>query len=120
MGSREAVELPRAAPSCRPVRLAAYSPSVSFSGMGMAGGRQTSLWRMLMVQGGQQVATPSAFSPEGFSISYTGPVRPAAAHVPDHRVPASPGDPSGQAEKPRCKWPAGRSRTVAALPDRGQ
>ena len=60
-------------PSCRPVRLAAYSPSVSFSGMGMAGGRQTSLWRMLMVQGGQQVATPSAFSPEGFSISYTGP-----------------------------------------------
>jgi hypothetical protein len=46
--------------------------------MGMAGGRQTSLWRMLMMQGGQQVSTPSAFSPEGFSVSYTGP-RPAGS-----------------------------------------
>jgi hypothetical protein len=64
--------------SCLPLKLAAYSPSVSFSAMGMAGGRQTSLWRMLMMQGGQQVATPSAFSPEGFSVSYTGP-KPAGS-----------------------------------------
>jgi len=64
--------------SCRPGKLAAYSPSVSLSAMGMAGGRQTSLLRMLMMQGGQQVATPSAFSPEGFSVSYTGP-RPAGS-----------------------------------------
>ncbi len=55
--------------SCLPVKLAAYTPSVSFSAMGMAGGHQTSLWRMLMLQGGQQVATPSAFSPAGFSVS---------------------------------------------------
>jgi len=64
--------------ACRPSTLAAYSPSVSFSGMGMAGGRQTSLWRMFMVQSGQVVATPSAFGPGGFSVSYTGP-RPAAS-----------------------------------------
>jgi len=64
--------------SCRPLTLAAYSPSISFSGMGTAGGRQTSLLRMLMVQGGQVVAMPSAFSPEGFSVSYTGP-RPAGS-----------------------------------------
>jgi hypothetical protein len=62
--------------SCSPDQLAAYSPPISFSGMGMAGGRQTSLLRMLMLQGGQQVAKPSAFSPKGFSVSYTGP-RPA-------------------------------------------
>jgi hypothetical protein len=64
--------------TCRPIKLAAYSPSVSFSAMGMAGGRQTSLWRMLMVQGGQVVATPSAFSPKGFSVTYKGP-KPAGS-----------------------------------------
>jgi hypothetical protein len=64
---------PGLASACRPTTLAAYSPSVRFSGMGMAGGRQTSLWHMLMVQGGHVVATPSAFSPKGFLVSYTGP-----------------------------------------------
>ncbi|HTW08431.1 MAG TPA: G1 family glutamic endopeptidase [Acidimicrobiales bacterium] len=64
--------------SCRPIKLADYSPSVSFRAMGMAGGPQTALWRMLMVQSGQVVATPSAFSPKGFSVSYTGP-RPAGS-----------------------------------------
>ncbi|HTT89541.1 MAG TPA: G1 family glutamic endopeptidase [Acidimicrobiales bacterium] len=64
--------------SCRPVQLAAYSPAVSFRGMQMAGGPQKALWDMTMLQGGQQVSKPSAFSPEGFSVSYTGPRSPGS------------------------------------------
>lgn len=52
-------------------QLAPFSPSVAFSGMGLAGPYKT-LWRADMVQVGSRVATPTALSSSRFAIAYTG------------------------------------------------
>jgi hypothetical protein len=52
--------------------LAAYTPNVTFSGLGMAG-PEVALTDEIMVQNGVQVSTPSALTPSGFNIAYTGP-----------------------------------------------
>jgi len=56
---------------CRTSPLAPYSPAVTFSDLGMAG-PQKSLDEITMVQGLGAVSTPSAMTPGGFSVSYTG------------------------------------------------
>ena len=56
---------------CRTSPLAPYSPAVSFTDLGMAG-PQKSLDEITMVQGFGTVSTPSAMSPSGFTVTYTG------------------------------------------------
>ncbi|MGH9105171.1 MAG: G1 family glutamic endopeptidase, partial [Acidimicrobiales bacterium] len=57
---------------CHTVPLAPYSPPVAFSGLGMTGSPQASLEQIAMVQGFDQVSTPSALTSDGFTVSYTG------------------------------------------------
>jgi hypothetical protein len=56
---------------CQTSQLAPYSPPVSFSDLGMSGAPK-SLNEVTMVQGQGVVSTPSALSPDGFTVSYTG------------------------------------------------
>jgi hypothetical protein len=56
---------------CRTSPLAPYSPAVTFTGLGMAGA-QKSLDEITMVQGLGAVSTPSAMTPDGFKVTYTG------------------------------------------------
>ncbi len=56
---------------CRTAPLAPYSPAVTFTDLGMAG-PQKSLEEITMVQGFGTVSTPSAMTPEGFTVTYTG------------------------------------------------
>jgi hypothetical protein len=56
---------------CQLTPLAPYSPDVVFSNLGMSG-PETSLDQVTMVQGGEDVSTPSGLSSGQFSASYTG------------------------------------------------
>jgi hypothetical protein len=60
---------------CQLTALVPYGPDVVFSNLGMSG-PETSLDQQTMVQGGQDVSTPSALSSGQFSVSYTGPQQP--------------------------------------------
>jgi len=77
---------------CRTAKLAPYSPQVTFSALGMTGPPATTLQAISMMQGAQQVATPSALSSDGFSVSYTGMELifagkgPGVAHAPPRAV----------------------------------
>jgi hypothetical protein len=56
---------------CRTAPLAPYSPAVTFTDLGMAG-PQKSLDEITMVQGLGTVSAPSAMTPGGFKVTYTG------------------------------------------------
>jgi hypothetical protein len=51
------------------VTLAPYAPTVDFSSLGFTGS-STELQKMLMVQAGSQVSTPSVMTPSGFKVAY--------------------------------------------------
>jgi hypothetical protein len=59
--------------SCHTAALAPFTPAVSFSGLGMSGPQATSLDDIVLMQGVEDVATPTPLSAGGFSVSYTGP-----------------------------------------------
>ena len=56
--------------------LAPYSAAIDFTGLS-ASGSSTALSEVVMTQDGQQVSTPSALTPAGFSVAY-GATVPAA------------------------------------------
>jgi hypothetical protein len=56
---------------CETSQLAPYSPAVAFTNLGMTG-HESSLEEDTMVQEGMNVATPSALTAQGFSVTYTG------------------------------------------------
>ncbi len=56
---------------CETSVLAPYSPAVTFSDLGMTG-HESALQEDTMVQEGTNVATPSALTPTGFTVAYTG------------------------------------------------
>ena len=58
---------------CQTAQLAAYSPPVVFSGLGLAGPQEASLQEITMEQGAQDVSSPSPFEAGGFTVTYTGP-----------------------------------------------
>lgn len=60
----------------RLTRLAPYAPVVNFTNLGLSGAPYD-LTRVVMVQGGRQVSSPSNMTPDGFTVSY-GPTPPAA------------------------------------------
>ncbi|GEM_PF-3633773 len=60
--------------------LARYSPAVDFTGLGaegQPGAQPATLQRVVMVQGGSYVSTPSPLSAAGFRVAY-GPAAPSA------------------------------------------
>ena len=56
---------------CQLTALAPYNPDVVFSNLGISG-PETSLDQLTMVQGGEEVSTPSGLSSGQFSVDYTG------------------------------------------------
>jgi hypothetical protein len=53
--------------------LAKYGPAIDFTGLGISGQPGGSLSRVVMVQAGTNVSTPSSLSPAGFTVAYGGP-----------------------------------------------
>jgi hypothetical protein len=70
------VEAPTDSQTDQQIRLAPYSPAVTFSGLA-ATGSSAALSELAMVQEGQQVASPCALNPAGFSVAY-GATAPSA------------------------------------------
>ncbi len=70
------VEAPTDSQTDQQISLAPYSPAVTFSGLGATGG-SAGLSELAMVQEGQQVASPCALNPAGFSVAY-GATAPSA------------------------------------------
>ena len=66
---------------CRTASLAPFTPPVTFTGLGMTGAQDTSVDQIVLQQGVQDVATPTPLSPNGFTVSYTGPSSSAASGV---------------------------------------
>ena len=62
--------------SCHTASLAPFTPPVVFSGLGMSGPQATTVNDIVLVQGFNNVATPSPLSAGSFKVAYTGP--PAA------------------------------------------
>jgi len=54
------------------VELAPFTPSVTFSNLGVAGS-QAALYQNTLYQGNSPVAQPSALASDAFSVNYTGP-----------------------------------------------
>ena len=59
--------------NCRTASLAPYAPAVAFTGLGMTGAQATSVNDIVLVQGFNDVATPSPLTNGGFTVPYTGP-----------------------------------------------
>jgi hypothetical protein len=70
------VEAPIDSQTEQQMRLAPYSPAVTFSGLSTTGS-STALSELAMAQDGQQVASPCALSPAGFSVAYGATAPPA-------------------------------------------
>ena len=70
------VEAPTDSQTDQQISLAPYSPAVTFSGLAATGG-SAGLSELAMVQEGQQVASPCALNPAGFSVAY-GATAPSA------------------------------------------
>ncbi len=97
--------------------LSPYSPAVTFSGAGCTGG-VSQLYDYTMIQGGVDVATPSAVPgwPSVFSIGYSSGgtnSRIARAPGPPRRGPASSATSSSRAEVPTL---LGRHRASRSRP----
>ncbi len=74
---------------CRTAPLAPYRPAVTFTDLGMAG-PQKSLDEISMVQGFGTVSTPSAMTPGGFTVSYTGDAQFSAINARPSPAPMRP------------------------------
>jgi hypothetical protein len=57
---------------CHPAQLAPYGPPIAFSGLGFSGPPETYLQEITMVQGDQNVSTPSALGTSGFVSTFSG------------------------------------------------
>ena len=70
------LEAPVDSQTGQPVPLAPYAPAVIFSHLATTG-NSSSLSQVEMAQADQQVATPSALGPSGFSVAYGSTAAPA-------------------------------------------
>ena len=108
------VEAPALCPSqvqCQLTPLAPYSPEVVFSKLGMSG-PETSLDQVTMVQGQEDVSTPSGLSSAQFSVSYTG------TQLSDRAI--MPSVPPSTAVRARLATLVGSARALSSGPGPGR
>jgi hypothetical protein len=70
------VEAPTDGDTNEQLPLAPYSPAIDFTGLS-ASGSSTALSEVVMTQDDQQISTPSALTPDGFSVAYGASAPPA-------------------------------------------